>query len=151
MDCTNGNCINVFDTGSIIDTKNPSNLKMDITGNMCIGTDNDIYVSASDDSGIDYFDFWDNLVFSDTDNFPSCSGSPPDVDCTGTITWRPEAVDGYAAGTKYTITAEAMDMDSNNLNINNEIKNIVYHNLFPSGVISYLRIVWKIKSSSHQT
>ena len=115
-------CSAVFDTGIIIDTQNPSNLSLGISGNLCVDTFNSLAASADDDSGIDFFDFSDSHVgWFHTDNAPVCAGVPPNVTCAGAAVWNPTAAAGYIANNPYTLTLEAMDYDSNMSIINNNI------------------------------
>ena len=115
-------CNAVFDTGTTIDTQNPSNLSLNISGNLCVDTFNNLSASADDDSGIDFFDFRDSHVgWFYTDNAPVCAGALPNVICAGTAVWNPTAVAGYIANNPYTLTLEAMDQDSNMSSISNSI------------------------------
>ena len=114
-------CQATFDTGIVIDTQNPTNLNIGMTGNYCIDTVNNVTVSANDDTGIDYFDFYDTVFGNfDTDNAPVCSGSSPNISCSGVGIWNP-TTGPYTEGDTYSMTLEAMDSDSNLASINRDI------------------------------
>jgi hypothetical protein len=123
--CTAGfPCQITFDTGSLIDCSDPS-VSLLSSPQVCLNTVNNLGFDASDDSGVS------QVVFSD-DNGGSAFITPTTVPCpgpgncgqtppgpswvepvsNGTIQWQPSAPI-YSAGTSYTITATADDLDSN--------------------------------------
>ena len=114
-------CTASFSVGDIIDTQNPANLDLNVSGNLCIDSPNNLTASADDDSGIAIFDFSDDHIFSFTDNAPVCDGATPN-NCVGAAIWMPAAANGYIADNNYTLAVQATDLDSNSISASKSVK-----------------------------
>lgn len=112
-------CIAVFQTGDIIDVANPT---IDLIANsqICLGTANNLTFSAMDDGGIsqvEFFDSEDNSAFITPLVIPCpgpgvCGQDPiPWNPAPGVAIWNPIGPT-YVAGTSYTVTARASDLDA---------------------------------------
>lgn len=120
LTCTLANpCIITFTTNNSVDCNKPS-VSLLYDTQVCLNTANNLGANASDDSGVSQVDFTDSnggTAFTSSTLIP-CSGGPcgqlPSVwnIAQGTVTWQP-TFPTYSAGTNYTITATADDIDSN--------------------------------------
>ncbi len=112
-------CQITFSTSDIIDCEKP-NILIQSDTQQCLGYDNDLGFTTSDDSGVaqvQFSDSNDNLAFIGDTLIPcpgpgNC-GNPTDwVEPIGTATWNPTEP-AYITGENYTIYANAEDLDNN--------------------------------------
>lgn len=113
-----------FFTNDLIDCEAPS-VALESAAQVCIDAVNDLGAVSSDDSGVSQVEFSDN-----NGSFAFLGGSPTVVvPCPGpgvcglvpaewilpigSVQWQPTVAGGYSAGTDYTLTVVADDLDDN--------------------------------------